>query len=104
MAKHAGMAALGVLTGYGLLEARAETRKPPQCKIPMLGFGTAALGDKAEEAILCALKSGYRHLDTALLYHSHKPVGEALRKSGLKRSDVWITTKVAFYPPGFAPG
>jgi len=43
---------------------------------------------------LAALKAGYRHVDTAQYYANEKEVGEALRQSGLKRSDVFITTKI----------
>jgi len=43
---------------------------------------------------LTALKAGYRHIDSAQYYANEKEVGEAVRQSGLKRSDVFITTKV----------
>ncbi len=41
-----------------------------------------------------ALKLGYRHLDCALIYGNEKEVGEGLHASGVKREDVWVTTKV----------
>ena len=46
------------------------------------------------DAALCALESGYRHIDTAYLYFNERGVGEALRRSGLDREEVFITTKV----------
>lgn len=63
--------------------------------IPAIGFGTF---DRREEAgiraIAYALELGYRHLDTAQSYDTERECGEALRRSGLKRSDVFLTTKV----------
>ncbi|MGN6486581.1 MAG: aldo/keto reductase, partial [Devosia sp.] len=63
--------------------------------IPAMGFGTF---DRREEAgiraIQYALELGYRHLDTAQSYDTERECGEALRRSGLKRSDVFLTTKV----------
>eukprot|EP01061_Rhynchopus_euleeides_P010584 TRINITY_DN2006_c0_g8_i1.p1 TRINITY_DN2006_c0_g8~~TRINITY_DN2006_c0_g8_i1.p1 ORF type:complete len:369 (+),score=136.06 TRINITY_DN2006_c0_g8_i1:2-1108(+) len=68
--------------------------------IPVLGFGTAALGDfeTTYRSVLSALEAGYRHLDTALLYCSHTAIAEAVKKSGIPREELFITTKVAFYP------
>jgi 2,5-diketo-D-gluconate reductase B len=63
--------------------------------IPRLGFGTyGRRGGDGTEAILAALKIGYRHLDTAQSYGTEVPVGEAVRRSGLPRSEVFVTTKV----------
>jgi diketogulonate reductase-like aldo/keto reductase len=61
--------------------------------IPQMGFGTYGLRN-GEDIILHALRTGYRHLDSADLYRSHGDCGRALRKSGLKREDVFITTKL----------
>lgn len=64
-------------------------------KIPQLGFGIyEATGSKCVTACLAALKSGYRHIDSAQFYRNEKEMGEAVRQSGLKRSDVFLTTKV----------
>jgi len=64
-------------------------------KIPALGLGTwqlnGAVGSRITEQ---ALKLGYRHLDCALIYGNEKEVGEGLHASGVKREDVFITTKV----------
>jgi 2,5-diketo-D-gluconate reductase B len=62
--------------------------------IPQFGFGTWGLGNKSTSAVLHALKTGYRHLDSADMYHSHGNIGEALPQSGLKREDVFIVTKL----------
>jgi diketogulonate reductase-like aldo/keto reductase len=67
-------------------------------KIPRLGFGVyEPLGRDCVVAVLAALKAGYRHIDTAQDYGNEKEVGEAFRQSGLKRSEVFITTKIAYH-------
>src|SRR5688500_1083535 len=64
--------------------------------IPKLGLGTSGrTGEAGMVAILKALEVGYRHLDTAQSYGSETGVGEAVRRSGIPRSEVFITTKVA---------
>lgn len=63
--------------------------------IPQIGLGSMTLtGEAGTAAIKTALDVGYRHLDTAFSYGNEKENGEALRASGVKRDDVWITTKV----------
>jgi diketogulonate reductase-like aldo/keto reductase len=59
-----------------------------------MGFGTYGLGRHATEAILHALRTGYRHIDSADMYGSHENIAEALPRSGLKREEVFITTKL----------
>lgn len=66
----------------------------PAIQIPQLGFGTSGLKGAAEEATLHALRTGYRHIDTADIYATHAAVGAALRQSGLPRREVFITTKL----------
>lgn len=64
-------------------------------KIPQLGFGTWKIrGANAEQAVLEALNTGYRHIDTARIYRNEKRVGKAIASSGLKRQDIFITTKI----------
>ncbi len=58
-----------------------------------MGFGTYGLRS-ATQAILHALRTGYRHLDTADIYGTHENVGEAIQKSGLPREEIFITTKL----------
>ena len=63
--------------------------------IPRMGFGTFdRTGEAGTAIILHALETGYRHIDTAQSYGTEGECGEALRRSGLKRSDVFFTTKV----------
>ncbi|CAL1708217.1 unnamed protein product [Somion occarium] len=70
-------------------------------EIPRLGFGVAYGFGKEEDpleltkpGVLEALKVGYRHIDSAQLYRNEREVGEAVRESGLKREDVFVTSKV----------
>jgi 2,5-diketo-D-gluconate reductase B len=75
--------------------------------IPAIGLGTMTLKEQVcIDAIKTALRLGYRHLDTAERYGNEEGVGEGLRQglaaSGLKREDVFVTTKV--YWDKLAPG
>ena len=66
-------------------------------RIPVLGFGTMTLKENVcVELVEAALQLGYRHLDTAQMYGNEREVGEGLRGSGLKRDEVFLTTKVWF--------
>lgn len=63
--------------------------------MPMVGLGTWQLrGQAGEQAILDALELGYRLLDTARMYENEDIVGSAVKKSGLPRREVFITTKL----------
>jgi 2,5-diketo-D-gluconate reductase A len=63
-------------------------------RMPLLGFGTWQIeGADAVRATSSALEAGYRHLDTALVYGNEREVGRALAESGLRREDVFLTTK-----------
>jgi 2,5-diketo-D-gluconate reductase A len=64
--------------------------------IPQFGFGVFQIkpGDTVE-AVSTALKTGYRHIDTAEMYGNEKEVGEAIAKSGLDRADVFVTSKLS---------
>jgi 2,5-diketo-D-gluconate reductase A len=63
--------------------------------IPQLGFGVFQIPpDDTRQAVLTALESGYRHIDTAEMYGNEKEVGTAVRESGLARDDVFVTSKL----------
>lgn len=63
--------------------------------VPVLGLGTyKSLGDSALYAVSEALLLGYRHVDTAAYYGNEAEVGEGIRRSGVPREDVFVTTKV----------
>jgi diketogulonate reductase-like aldo/keto reductase len=64
-------------------------------EIPQIGFGTSGLGDNAGEIVATALKVGYRHIDTAWKYGTERGVGEGIRASGLRREEIFLTTKVS---------
>ncbi|MCU1481651.1 MAG: putative 2,5-didehydrogluconate reductase [Subtercola sp.] len=64
-------------------------------EIPQLGFGVFQIKPAdTKEATLTALEVGYRHIDTAEMYGNEKEVGEAVAASGLKREDVFVTSKL----------
>ena len=69
----------------------------------MLGLGTWELrGGVCSRVVEQALRLGYRHLDTAEIYDNEQAVGEGLRASGIRRGEVFVTTKI--WPSHFAPG
>src|SRR6185437_14304358 len=64
-------------------------------RIPLIGLGTWDLrGRSCARMVEEALALGYRHVDTAAMYRNEAEVGEGLRASGVKRGEVFITTKV----------
>ena len=65
-------------------------------KMPMVGLGTfkAEDGSSCYNAVLAALKAGYRHIDTAMGYGNEESVGKAIKDSGLSREDIFVTTKL----------
>jgi 2,5-diketo-D-gluconate reductase B len=64
-------------------------------RIPLLGLGTWDLrGRVCTEMVQAALGLGYRHIDTAEMYDTERAVGEGLKASGIKREDVFLTTKI----------
>jgi 2,5-diketo-D-gluconate reductase A len=64
-------------------------------EIPQLGFGVFQIKpEDTEKAVLDALEVGYRHIDTAQMYGNEKEVGLAIRASGLKREEIFITSKL----------
>ncbi len=63
--------------------------------MPVVGFGTWRMRhDNAYQAVLAALATGYRHIDTATMYANEADVGRAVGDSGVGRSEVFITTKI----------
>jgi 2,5-diketo-D-gluconate reductase B len=72
------------------------TLKAHGVEIPALGFGTSSMtGTMVADEVVAALKSGYRHIDTARKYGTERTVGEAMRRSGVPRKDIFLTTKVS---------
>ena len=72
-------------------------------QIPSLGFGVFQITDlkECEESVLSALKTGYRLIDTAAGYENESAVGNAIKKSGLARKDIFISSKVWITHDGY---
>ncbi len=72
-------------------------------KIPCIGFGTWQTqdGEVAVSAVLNAIEAGYRHIDTAQSYGNEESVGIAVKKSGVKREEIFITSKLANNDHGY---
>ncbi len=70
--------------------------------IPQLGLGVYKTTDaESADAVAFALQHGYRHVDTASMYLNERGVGDGVRRSGLPREEVFVTTKVWFTENGF---
>ncbi len=64
-------------------------------EIPSMGFGTYKMAPEDTKAsVLCALRSGWRHIDTAAFYRNEAEVGAAVRESSISRSEIFVTTKL----------
>jgi 2,5-diketo-D-gluconate reductase A len=65
-------------------------------EIPQLGFGVWQIPPSETQAVtLVALDAGYRHFDTAQMYENERGVGQAIRASGVDRSEIFVTTKLS---------
>ncbi|KAG7376497.1 hypothetical protein PHYPSEUDO_013295 [Phytophthora pseudosyringae] len=69
---------------------------PSGAQIPVIGLGVykAEPGAEAYNAVLAALKLGYRHIDTAQFYQNEADVGRAVRDSGIPRAEIFVTSKL----------
>lgn len=71
-------------------------------KMPLLGFGVYQVEPKeTERVVLDAIEAGYRHIDTAAAYFNETEVGNALKKSGVARSDIFLVTKLWLNAAGY---
>jgi diketogulonate reductase-like aldo/keto reductase len=65
------------------------------CKIPIIGLGTwRSEPNDAYNAVLKAIESGYRHIDTAAVYKNEEMIGKAIKDSKIPRSEIFLTTKL----------
>lgn len=73
-------------------------------EIPQFGLGVFQVpeGPETENAVLEALKMGIRHIDTAHAYQNERSVGSGIKKSGVDRKEIWITTKL--WPSEYGAG
>lgn len=63
--------------------------------IPCVGYGTYKTSEEeVYDAVLSAVKAGYRHIDTATYYHNEEGVGRAVRECGIPREELFVTSKV----------
>ena len=71
--------------------------------IPAIGFGVFMIpGDgPTYDAVLAALKAGYRHIDTAAAYFNEEDVGRAVRDSGIPREEIFVTSKLWLQDHGY---
>ncbi|AGK98346.1 aldo/keto reductase [Clostridium pasteurianum] len=72
-------------------------------EMPILGFGVFQITDEAqcEQAVLDAIHTGYRLIDTAMSYHNEEAVGRAIKKCGVPREELFITTKLWLADAGY---
>ena len=73
-------------------------------KMPVLGFGVFQVADPkvCEESVLTAIRHGYRLIDTAAVYGNEAAVGAAIRKCGVPRDELFITTKLWVHDAGYS--
>jgi diketogulonate reductase-like aldo/keto reductase len=78
-----------------MLDIRSKITLNNGVEIPQLGFGTfRAVGAETIMAVKEAIKVGYIHIDTALIYGNEKEVGQGIRDGGVPREELFITTKL----------
>lgn len=72
-------------------------------KVPKIGLGTWQIpnGEETYNSVMWALKNGYRHIDTAMAYGNEESVGKAIRESGIKREEIFVTTKLPAEHKGY---
>ncbi len=72
-------------------------------KMPILGYGVFQVTDleECERSVIDALETGYRLIDTAVSYGNEEAVGKAIRKSGIDRKELFVTTKVWIQSNGY---
>ena len=72
-------------------------------EIPILGFGVFQITDavECERSVVDAIETGYRHIDTAASYMNEEAVGKGIKRSGIKREELFITTKLWIQKNGF---
>lgn len=96
-----GVLAAAALTIGRTSRAAASEAAIPQVRLnngvamPMLGFGTYSLrGDLCTESVADAITAGYRLIDTAKVYVNEEAVGAGIRKSGIDRKSLFVTSKI----------
>jgi 2,5-diketo-D-gluconate reductase A len=72
-------------------------------EMPLLGFGVYQIpnAEECEKSVLNAIEAGYRLIDTAAAYGNEEAVGKAIKKSGIARKELFITTKLWVSDTGY---
>lgn len=72
-------------------------------EMPILGFGVYQVPDheECEQSVYEALQTGYRLLDTAAAYMNEEAVGKAIKRSGVAREEIFVTTKLWIQDAGY---
>lgn len=72
-------------------------------EMPILGFGVFQIADpeECERAVVDALETGYRLIDTAASYLNEEAVGRGIRRSGVPREEIFVTTKLWIQDAGY---
>lgn len=78
--------------GYKLMKKYVKLNDGHE--MPKIALGVWRSHEDTKQAVLDAIEAGYRHIDTAACYHNEEAVGEAIRESGIDRSELFITTKL----------
>ncbi len=78
------------------LTPQSTTQLNNGAQLPLVGLGVWQIpdGEPTAQAVEWALQADYRHIDTAKLYRNERGVGEGIRRSGLPREEIWVTTKL----------
>lgn len=73
--------------------------------IPAIGFGTFQIPNDGStyQAVSAALAAGYRHIDTAAAYFNEAEIGQAIKASGIPRTEIWVTSKLWLQDYGYEP-
>jgi 2,5-diketo-D-gluconate reductase A len=96
--------------GFGRRALASEPTSIPQVRLnngvmmPVLGFGTYSLkGDLCTESVADAITAGYRLIDTATRYGNEEAVGAGIKKSGIDRKSLFVTSKIWVDDAGYEP-
>jgi len=107
--KSFSLIAILLFVSIGFVNAQGVKTNVPMLKLnngiemPQFGLGTYTASNEAcKAACLVALRSGYRHFDTAHAYGNESGVGEAVKESGIPREEIWITSKL--WPSEYGEG
>lgn len=91
-AKSAASETVGITAGYN--ESRKEFILPNGVTIPAVGFGSYLSTENGSQPVTDALDAGYRYIDTAKFYRNEEAIGETIARSGIRREDLFLCSKV----------